>query len=248
MSRCIRIPASVGVRPHRNIGRAIGVYSLEMTREALSLMLALLTVPTIALGQSSAGPIETTLCELVKHPTQYAGKLVRVRATIATAFEMSSLATDPPDNACSYKVWLAGAGDDRSITATPEATEYADVRSTRELHQPDRLRWHPIPNLELLKDDSYAEFDRYLSAVYRPTDPKILCMACSLYRVTATITGRFDYAKGLLRAVRDRAKKVLDVGSFGFGHLNKWDSQLTLVSVSEVAAKQMYGSVHENRK
>ena len=231
----------------RNIGQAVGVYS-KMTRGALSLTLAALALPAAGLGQPSAEPIRTTLCDLVKHPTRYAGKLVRVRATIASAFEMSSLATDPPDDACWYRVWLAGPGDDHSITATPEAIEYADVRSTKELHQQNQLRWHPIPKLELLKDDSYGEFERCLSEVYRPTDPRILCMACNLYSVTATITGRFDYSKGLLRAVRDRAKNVLDVGSFGFGHLSKWDSQLTLVSVSEVAAKQIYGSAHENRK
>jgi len=211
-------------------------------------MLVIAPLSALAFGQSSAETMDATLCDLVTTPTRYAGKFVRVRATIASAFEMSSLATDPPDKTCSYRVWLAGAGEDHSITATPGAAEYADVRSSYEASFPNRLRWHPIPKLELLKDASYEEFDRFLSEQYRHTDPKILCMNCYLYTVTATITGWFDYAKGLLRVVRDRDKKILDIGSFRFGHLNAWNSQLTLISVSDVVAKPRHGFVIDKEK
>lgn len=97
----------------------------------------------------------------------------------------------------------------------------------------------PLPNERPVKvenESEYRKLARYLSKEYRPKDGS-RCLSCPLYEVTLTVNGRFDHVSD---------------GEFdakgGFGHLNAYQSQLSIRSVSEVVAKPIDTSGYEGHK
>jgi len=194
-----------------------------------------MAVPSGVLSaQNKNVPIRTTICELVKHPRRYNGRIVEVRATVQGGFETSALV----DPACSERVWFDGPDERTNMRDIDGAVEYAEMKSPKDADHPNRLKWLPLPDpVSLQKDASYQQFADYLGKEYRPKDPRTICMSCPMFTVTATLTGRYDHASEDFRSYRDRSKKVLGVGPSGFGHLNGWASQFVLQSVRDVSAK-----------
>jgi hypothetical protein len=80
-------------------------------------------------AQASTQPIEATLCELYQHPDQYAGKMVRVRGTIA--------------------------GNDMWIDAFTE--ELCSSWMNIVVVFPNQVK--PAPDFDLVKDDSFTTFE-----------------------------------------------------------------------------------------
>jgi hypothetical protein len=80
-------------------------------------------------GQLSTQPVEVTLCGLYQHPDQYAGKIVRVRGTIAGNDMWIDDFTQKP---CSS--WMS------VVVVFPQQVE-------------------PAPNFALVRDDSFKEFE-----------------------------------------------------------------------------------------
>src|SRR5271157_1913042 len=128
---------------------------------------AVVLCPAIMSGQAVARePIETTLCELVKEPEGFNGKIVQLRAVIQTGFELSVVR----DDSCSASIWLTGPGV-TYVMRTPRST------------------W---PSITLQRDDEYRKMQDYLNKQYRPKRGSF-CVWCPLYKVTARVTGRFDH-------------------------------------------------------
>jgi len=160
------------------------------------------------------GPVHTTICELIKDPQRFNGKMVQLRATIRSGFEVSLLR----DDSCSASIWFAG----------PDAT-YTTVGRTSTSSPPVVVR----------QDDEYRKMNSFLMKEYKAKKGS-LCVGCPLYTVTATVTGRFDHVSK--DGVDAKARMMI-----GFGHLNTYESQLVLESVSEVEAKPIDPSVYEKR-
>jgi hypothetical protein len=91
--------------------------------------IVILTCCAFSLAQPGAQPIETTLCELYQHPDQYAGKMVRVRGTIAGNDMWIDTFTEKP-----CPSWM-------SIVVV----------------FPDQVK--PAPDFALVKDDSFKKFE-----------------------------------------------------------------------------------------
>ena len=201
-----------------------------------SVLLAL--VPTPGFSQRAERPIETTLCELVKSADGLNGKMVRVRALIVMGMESVILY----DKACDAdaRVELDWPREPIPRAAGDGLFEYAFISSPREAERPERLRWRrPLPPVKLVEDETYARFAAALQ-VERPASPGVICVACPLNSVTATMTGRFEHATRM--AVRDRFRKIEVVEPVGFGHLNMWTSRFILQSVPEFTAKPISAS------
>lgn len=152
---------------------------------------------------SSAGAqtVQTSVCEVTRSPASFDGKMVRLRATVASGFEAFGI-RDPEDK-CGV-IWLtyAGGGPVASTSFGP---------ATPNLQRP------PVT---LKNNRQLKRFQKLLSAEMYPRSRGNLCMACTRYEVTATMTGRLDYAgKG-----------------HGFGHMNGYETQLVLESASDVSA------------
>jgi hypothetical protein len=59
-------------------------------------------VDAAAFGQTADAPIKTTLCDIVKDPERFNGKIVQIRATAMTGFEERLLI----DDTCSARIWF----------------------------------------------------------------------------------------------------------------------------------------------
>lgn len=89
----------------------------------------LLSFCAFSWAQASTQPIEATLCDLYQHPDQYAGKMVRVRGTIAGNDMWIDAFTE---KACSS--WMS------IVVVFPNQVK-------------------PAPDFDLVKDDSFTTFE-----------------------------------------------------------------------------------------
>jgi hypothetical protein len=172
-------------------------------RLVLALCCPLIVVGVDAQTEPSEA-VKTSLCELAKAPAQFNGKLVQVRATVFLGFESSQLI----DENCSARVWLAGP-----------RTTYLTIGHTP---LPDE------PPVQIENDAEYRKMADYLRTEYQPKGGS-RCVSCPLYKVVATVKGRFDHVNK--EGLDARARFLI-----GFGHLNTYDSQVFLQSVSDVVA------------
>jgi len=104
--------------------------------------------------------------------------------------------------------------------------EYAGGGPTAMMSMGRKTPPHSHAPVELKRDAEFDRFKELLKAEMYPRDRGTLCMGCNRYQVTATLTGRVDLAtKGT-----------------GYGHLNAYDFQFELESVTDVVGKDMAGN------
>ena len=163
----------------------------------------LLCVATIKMPLVSAQqPVSTTICDVMHRPSAFAGHIVKLRATVETGMEASVL-IDANNSSCKSP-WLDWA----PIKGEPSRSEEYDTQQRR----------FPV---FLVEDENLKHFEGALNAVVYPRENHVMFVdgGPKRYTVTATMTGRVDYAgKGL-----------------GFGHLNGWEVRFVLSSVEDVA-------------
>jgi hypothetical protein len=215
------------------------VSDLKMSRTCATTITILMALqPAISFGQRAdrppsatpGRPIDIRLCELVAKPQLLNEETIRVRATVLRGPESTILF----DKSCYARVYLAWPEEDLR-GRMDGSLEYAFIHSEGEAKYPARLKWHhPPAPIKLLENDMFKSFFHLLMAE-QPERPGILCVSCPLNSVTATFTGRFEYASMI--AIRGRSKQIETVDAGGFGHLNMWDSQLVVQSVSDVDVK-----------
>jgi hypothetical protein len=143
----------------------------------IGLVLALHTA-----GAQAQAPIPVSPCELIAHPEEYAGKIVKVRAKVSIAFEDFTLATAGCDEK-SRQVWLMYGGDEPTPTMSTVNDQSRPAGSVL------RVEGRPV----VLKHDAQLElFKRRLSAVRLTGVSDDECSGnCRFYNVTATLTGIF---------------------------------------------------------
>lgn len=155
----------------------------------------------LLVSAAAAQPVQTGVCEVTQSPASFDGKIVRLRATVVSGFEAFGI-RDPGDK-CGV-IWLTYPGG-------------GPVASTSFGPATPNLQRAPI---KLKNNRQLKRFQKLLSAEMYQRRRDVSCEACSRYEVTATMTGRLDYAgKG-----------------HGFGHMNAYQTQLVLESVSDVSA------------
>jgi hypothetical protein len=122
-------------------------------------------------------PQFTTVCAVFRDPAAFAGKIVRLRATVQTGFEISFIVE--PENSCKGGLWFEYA---------PEKNDagygFDEGDKALQKRQPVVLR----------KDDEFKEFEAALITQRYPSREGSLCEACVIHTVTAVMTGRVDYA------------------------------------------------------
>jgi hypothetical protein len=120
--------------------------------------------------------VDATVCDVAKEPAAFDNKFVRLRATLASNFEISSI-RDPLHEDCA-SMWFTypGSGPDAYVSF-----------NTNQLSK-------PRPSIQLVEDKRFKEFQRYVDAKMYPRQPRTLCMGCSRYEVTAVMIGLFEFA------------------------------------------------------
>lgn len=152
-----------------------------------------------AFGQST---VQTSVCDVTRSSASFDGKMVRLRATVVSGYEAFGI-RDPSNEKCDV-IWLTYPGSG-PVASTSFGANASNVQR---------------PPVKLKNDRQLKRFQELLKAEMYPRSRGDICMACTRYEVTATLTGRLDYAgKGR-----------------GFGHMNAYETQLVLESVADVSA------------
>jgi hypothetical protein len=188
----------------------------EMGATIQNAIACIAVVPILALGQTKSDqPVQTTVCEVVRSPASFNGKIITLRGPIQIAFENFGLAAaDCTDKKVDY-LWLEyGRGPKRQ----PTTWCCGDMV--------------PRDPLALVQNTEFHRFHHYITAVRKAK----ACSGCYLYRVTATLTGRFDAVEPKPRAL------------CGFGHLGVACGRLVIGAVSDVVADPIDSSVAGQRK
>jgi len=143
----------------------------------LSTLLLLLFLSLVGSSQSANDrPLETKLCDVMAKPDSFDGRLVRLRATIVSGFEVFAI-KDPRED-CQW-IWLTypGGGPSASIS-------FGEM--TPSVRRPD---------ITLRQDAEFKKLETLLEAEMHPRDRASICMDCKRFQVTATLTGRIDVAQ-----------------------------------------------------
>lgn len=185
----------------------------------------------LAQAPASAAPVDVKVCDVVKSPEQFNGKMVRMTGTVVAGFD-EFVIKDTPDANCGFQVnaiWLsypqgskAKSGPVAMVTVQP-AHNFAGSYSA-----PTRT---PVT---LEKSKEFKQFDNLLAQ----TNDRVggMCLGCARYEVTATLIGRLDtVANATLQ--RDASGKIVGFG--GFGNMNAYPARLVLQSVSNVTSKEV---------
>jgi hypothetical protein len=160
------------------------------------------TAILLLVSSAAAQPVQTSVCEVTQSPASFDGKMVRLRATVVSGFEAFGI-RDPSNDKCAT-IWLSYPGG-------------GPVASTSFGPATPNLQRAPV---QLKNNRQLKRFQKLLNAEMYPRTRGNLCMDCTRYEVTATMTGRLDYAgKG-----------------HGFGHMNAYQTQLVLEIVADVSA------------
>jgi hypothetical protein len=194
-------------------------------------LIGLLFACGCGLHAQAAAPVDTTVCDVVKNPASFDGKMVRIKGTVVAGFD-EFVIKDATDPNCGFQVngiWLsypqgskAKSGPVAIMTAQP-AHNFAGTVKT-----PTRT---PVT---LDKSKDFKQFDSLLSQSHQKGAD--MCLGCARYEVTATLVGRLDgVADALVK--RDASGKIVGLG--GFGNMNAYPARLVLESVSDVTPKEI---------
>ena len=170
--------------------------------------------------------VDTTVCDILKNPSSFDGKVVRIKGTVEAGFDQ--FVVRGPE--CGQKVdaiWLAypagskaKSGPAAMIELQP-ASNYAGTVAA-----PQRT---PVT---LQKDKVFKQFDSLLSA---PAKINGMCLGCRRNEVSATLVGRIDGTQAVIQ--RDPSGKITNFS--GFGNMNMYSARLVLQSVSDVTPKEI---------
>lgn len=171
--------------------------------------------------------VDTTICDVLKDPVAFNGKIVRLKGTVAAGFD-SFVVMDQSCQSRLNSIWLT----------YPEGTKgKAGPMALLEL-QPAKNFEGPVQpaartSVRLEKNKDFKEFDTLLSTPHKLART---CMGCVKYRVSATLVGRLD-GVGNAKIWRNASGKIVRMD--GFGNMNSYPARLVLQSVSDVEPKEV---------
>jgi hypothetical protein len=179
----------------------------------------------------AAAPVDTTVCDVVKKPEAFDGKIVRIKGTVIAGFD-EFVIRDATDPNCGYPVnaiWLdyppgtKGKAGPAAMLVVQPARNY-----TGKYTPPTRAA------VTLDKSKDFKQFDSLLAQKHEKGAD--MCLGCARYEVSATLVGRLDsVADATLK--RDASGKIVGFG--GFGNMNAYPARLVLQSVSDVTPKEI---------
>jgi hypothetical protein len=171
--------------------------------------------------------VDASVCEILASPESFDGKSVRVKGFVAAGFDEFAL-KDATCNQAVNGIWLAYPEGTKG-KAGPAAFVQVQLGKNNPAAASNPAR-SPI---KLDKNKEFKQFDSLLSTPYKAGG---MCLGCTRYTVTATLTGRLDGVKDA-GVVRDSGGKF--VSANGFGNLNIYRARLVLQNVSDVSPKEV---------
>ena len=198
---------------------------MPVTGLPVVLTLAILATSMIAAPSAPPEIADTTLCDLVNRPLEFANRHVRVRGTVEVGLEYFGLSNDACSSARSTgaRAWLDVAGEDEAFTYARGWSMQRFVKATvsGELAGAGPpVHWQTPSKLAPLDDQQRDALRRALAAS-KETGVKVI------------VTGRFDYAgDGLLIRSSDGHFSLQSA----YGHLNCCPARI-VVEKAEVSGE-----------
>jgi hypothetical protein len=179
-------------------GDTSSLYDVFSYAQIIGVIVLAVALSGIARGQSpDSAPDKTTLCELMRSPEQFNGKLVQYRAEYVSKYRWTGFV----DDSCAAKIEVGALHV--LDTLKPKYGQYAYITNDPSLmhlqdslEHPERFNWEPITPplaITLNQDASYGALLKHADAKFRWEDGSGVCPDCPLYRITVSTTGRFDY-------------------------------------------------------
>ena len=173
-----------------------------------------------------AQAVDTSVCDILKNPQSFNGKIVRIKATVSSGFDEFIIRADDCHHAIS-SIWLAYPEGTKAKSGPVAILQLQPASNFGGTVTPvDRA---PVV---LDKGKDFKQFDSLLATQYKSNG---ICLGCTKFEVSATLTGRLDAVVPALG--RDAAGKV--IGIPGFGNLNAWPTRLVLQSVADVLSHEI---------
>lgn len=172
--------------------------------------------------------VDTTVCDVLKNPASFNGKIVRIKGTVAAGLDQFILrganCGQPVD-----AIWLAYPEGTKGKAAPDAILELRPAHNfAGKYAAADRA---PV---KLEKDKQFKQFDSLLAEEHNKGP--YTCLGCRRYELNATLVGRLDgVADASLQ--RDSSGKIVGLG--GFGNMNAYPARLVIQSVADVAPKEI---------
>ena len=178
-----------------------------------------------------AQAVDTTVCDILKDPISFDGKIVHIKAaTVSAGFDEFVIKGED----CHHHIdaiWLSYPEGTKAKSGPLAILQLQPARNFSGTVSPATRK--PV-TLDASKE--FKQFDSLLAAPYKTNG---ICLGCAKNEVTATLTGRIDAAVPALK--RDASGKITAIS--GFGNLNAYPTRLVLQSVSDVASHEInYGN------
>ena len=174
---------------------------------------------------------DTTVCDVVKKPAAFDGKAVRIKGTVVAGLD-EFIVKDSADPNCGYPVdgiWLAYPQGSKGKAGAAAIVEVQPANNFSGKYTPPART-----AVTLDKGKDFKQFDSLLAQPHQKGAD--MCLGCTRYEVTATLTGRLDsVANASLKY--DSAGKIVSFG--GFGNMNAYPARLVLQSVADVTPKEV---------
>lgn len=193
-------------------------------------MLGLALLACAAAGTAAAQAVDVNVCDVIKHPAQYDGKIVRVKGVVFSGLD--SFGIKDVSGECGFPVdsiWLEYPQGTKAKSGPAEVLHLQPARNFAGAYK------EPARTAVTL-DAKSKDFKQFDSLLAQPHKSDAMCLGCARNEVTATLTGRLD-AVADASIKRDASGKIVGFG--GFGNLNMYPARLVLASVSDVAAKEL---------
>lgn len=190
-------------------------------------LLVLAALGAAMCGSAAAQITDATVCDVLKAPQSFDGKMVRIKGTVAAGLDQFVIKGEGCGQGVNA-IWLAYPEGTKAKSGPAAIIEMQPASNfSGEVSAPSRT---PVT---LEKNKDFKQFDSLLSAPYKNGG---MCLACVRNEVSATLVGRLD-GVGKAEIKRDKAGKITAIN--GFGNLNAYSARLVLQSVTDVAAHEI---------
>ena len=172
-----------------------------------------------------AQTVDTTVCEVLKNPASFDGKIVRLKGTVISGFDEFAI----KDSTCGQAVngiWLSYPEGTKAKSGPVAMVQLRLDKNSAAATVPNRVA------VTLDKNKDFKQFDSLLATPYK----SVTCLGCMKYTVTATLTGRIDGSK-TAGATREGTGKFTAVN--GFGNMSLYPARLVLQSVADVSSAEI---------
>lgn len=178
-------------------------------------------------------PIDTTVCNVVDHPSAFNNKMVRIHGYFFGNFEYSDLGAD----GCSDAMWFVyGNGE-----GPPGLVAYVNGGARPGAEDVDGKLILPIA-VKLVQDASFRRFEKLVKAgakadaLSENENPD----AIVFHRVSATFIGRIDGVSDDVHAFHLKRHPTDRADFLGFGQMGLFDAQFVLHSVENDAVLETF--------